>query len=268
MKEFLIFTDGSANSSNSGGSACIIHDTSDLRNYYLLSSFGHSTNNQAELFATFLGYVFIKIFNNGNPALVSIVSDSQYTLGGSTKYIKKWLKDGALDDPYSEIANKPFWKYFLNISSNLSLDPQHVRGHQGHGENEKCDEASGWARKNHSKIETGSFVEIRYPKTRASKEIRFDWWFYLNLEEIFASICNSNYPTVMPLYTEVNRYFSASIAEDSITTEDRVYEEMLRKVKEAITLAKKYTHSDDRILELSDNLRDIVEPRHAAAQEL
>lgn len=258
MKEFIIYTDGSANSASSGGSACIVQDQETMQNYYLLASFGKSTNNQAELFATFLGYAFLRILNDGKPTIVKIVSDSQYVLAGSTKYIKRWVEEGTLNA--GEIANKAFWVAFLVLTKDLYLDPEHVRGHRGHGENEKCDAASGWARKNHGcGFSSGNLIEIRYPKKRKDKRIKKDMWFYLDLESVFGILRDeTSEDPIMPLYHKINSFLTNPDKLPIITTEDRVFDEMVCKLEEAVSLAHKYSNNEGRILSFKSKVEDLL----------
>ena len=246
MREFIIYTDGSATSMSNGGSACIVQDVENLQNYNLMASYRESTNNQAELFATFLGYEFIKQFVESNPketneVMVTVVSDSEYVLAGSTQYVYKWLNEGKFDS--GEVKNPEFWKAFLKIKGDFKIYPEHIKGHKGHGENEKCDYASGWCRKNHEKgFMTETFVELQYPKKRKQKVPKTEFWFYMNLDEAFQLLKDGDLESSISL---IDKAVAKSLVFENpkmLTLEERLIEDMAHKIYEAAALGTKYKH--------------------------
>jgi len=266
MKEFIIYTDGSANSMNNGGSACIIQDVENLQNYNLMCSFGESTNNQAELFATFLGYEFINQFLyqqseeavDTKEVMVTIVSDSQYVLASSTKFIYDWQKDGKFDR--GEVKNQHFWEAFLDLKRSYQLYPEHVKGHKGHGENEKCDHASGWCRENHEKnFASGTFIELEYPKKRKQKKRKREYWFYMNLDSVFKILRDGTGEEYAQSFGET---IAASLVFENpklLTMEERLVNDMAHKLYEAAALGTKYKHllQGEKVLELVNKVSEL-----------
>jgi ribonuclease HI len=184
--DFTIYTDGSANGKERGGSACIVENHKTQRRYHLLGAFGSSTNNQSEIFATLLGYALVKIISPTQPVVAHLISDSEYVLNSSTKYIHDWSDQGKLDDPSAAagIKNHGFWKVFLELTKNVMLIGTHVKSHSGHLENTKCDYAAGWARKNIiDQRHSGGHIEIA--KT-CRKDIVFkNFWYYVDFSQVF-----------------------------------------------------------------------------------
>lgn len=260
MYKFLLFTDGSANGSNSGGSACIVQDPQTLESYNICCSFGQSTNNQAELFATFLGYSFIRLYVREKQipieeVVISLVSDSEYILNGSCNYITSWVKTGKLKS--GEIKNANFWEAFLAFSYGYKIIPKHVKGHNGHIENEKCDYASGWCRKNNADIKSGTLIELQYPKKRTDKFKKTEFWFYLNVDEQFSFLRDggNNQNLLNDIERPLSKIFDVE-AVSSYTIERKALDHLRERADALVRLCHKYqkTLNSSEIDELSSKL--------------
>ncbi|WP_375418014.1 ribonuclease HI [uncultured Hymenobacter sp.] len=99
----------------------------------LTQGFRLTTNNRMELLAVIVGLEAIT-----RPELpVLIVSDSKYVIDAVEK---KWVFNWAQKPDFAKKANEDLWRRFLKIYSQRSVRWHWVRGHQGHPENERCDQ--------------------------------------------------------------------------------------------------------------------------------
>lgn len=263
--DYIIYCDGSAHSSSAGAAACIVENSNTLKRYYLTTSFGQSTNNQAEVFASLIGYAFIKTLEP-TPwnARIKVVSDSEYTLHSSVQYVQKWKRSGKLYGPLVPLKNRYFWQLFDKLTENTDLFGQHVKGHDGHFDNERCDNAAGWGRTRRLEVgpEDGFLVELI--KRKRKVETFNDNWFYYDTGDIFDKL-NIDDPTLAPDIASVIKELMDCTTEyrdngdlTLLTTQDRAFRSIIDKIKEAINMANKYRKSDDRILELESKLLDII----------
>ncbi len=96
-----------------------------------------TTNNRMELMAVIMGLEALK-----KPCDVTIYTDSKYVMDGITKYMKNWLARGWRTADKKEVKNQDLWQRL-----NAALLPhktcwEWVKGHNGHVENERVDEAA------------------------------------------------------------------------------------------------------------------------------
>ncbi len=139
-----IFTDGSClrNPGGAGGWAVILRFGSIEKE---LS--GHdpsTTNNRMELMAAIQGLEALS-----RPCKVRLMSDSRYVINGGSSWIKGWLKrDWKRKQKkvgWVDVLNKELWQRLHAASIPHKIEWIWVRGHNGHAENERCDELAGLA---------------------------------------------------------------------------------------------------------------------------
>lgn len=94
-----------------------------------------TTNNRMELSAAIAG---LKALNR--PCRVRLTSDSQYLCKGMTSWIHGWQKNGWRNSKKEEVVNRDLWEELLALSRVHRIEWVWVRGHDGHVENERCDE--------------------------------------------------------------------------------------------------------------------------------
>ncbi len=145
----LLFSDGGGQRGSSAAGACILRAESGEQ-INLVIYLGSGTNNEAEITAGLLGFAAMKCLKSGESAFsdhkdVHWVSDSEYTLKSATGYINNWKRNGWLTSQKKPVKNMGLWKSYLELSKGISVEPEHVKGHSGHPENELCDQASTWA---------------------------------------------------------------------------------------------------------------------------
>ena len=88
------------------------------------------TNNQMELKAVIEGLKLLK-----EPCAVEVVTDSRYVADGINSWLKNWVKK-----EFRGVKNTNLWREFLELSKVHQVVAKWVRGHNGHKENELCDE--------------------------------------------------------------------------------------------------------------------------------
>ena len=104
-----------------------------------------TTNNRMELTAAIEGLSALK-----RPCSVTITTDSQYLVKGMTEWMKGWQKRGWINSKREPVVNRDLWERLNELSGIHSVQWRWVRGHDGHAENERCDE-----------LARGSIVQLR-----------------------------------------------------------------------------------------------------------
>jgi ribonuclease HI len=130
-KVIEIFTDGAAKGNpGNGGYGVYLRFGSKIKE--LSQGFRLTTNNRMELLAVVVALESLK--TTAYP--VRITSDSKYVIDSITKgWIFNWVKKG-----FAGKKNEDLWRRYLEISKNFKLEFLWGRGHNGHFENERCDE--------------------------------------------------------------------------------------------------------------------------------
>ncbi len=138
MKQVTIFSDGSSlGNPGPGGWGTILRYGN--REKELSGAEPMTTNNRMELTAVIEGLKALK-----EPCDVTIYSDSSYVV----KAINEWLEDWIKRD-FKKVKNPDLWKEYIEAAKPHRVKAVWVRGHNGHVENERCDEL---ARKSAEKL--------------------------------------------------------------------------------------------------------------------
>jgi len=90
----------------------------------------HTTNNRMELRGVIEGLRALK-----EPCKVSIISDSSYVVNAINGWLENWVKKN-----FKNVKNVDLWQAYLEVSKPHHVKATWVRGHDGHEENERCDE--------------------------------------------------------------------------------------------------------------------------------
>lgn len=179
--QFRIYSDGGGELASSAASACIVEKVSTGERRHFLAFLGPGTNNEAELFAGFLGFIFFQGKKFKKPISLIWQSDSQYVLKSAKEYILKWQGNGWKTANKDDVKNQGFWKMYLKLTKNVDVAIEHVPGHSGHPENEACDEAATWAR-NNALRELASAGEGKVFEIAGAK------WMLLDAREVIVSL--------------------------------------------------------------------------------
>jgi ribonuclease HI len=126
-----IFTDGaSSGNPGPGGYGVVLRAGKHYKE--LSEGFRKTTNNRMELLAVIKALEALKTPNQD----VVICSDSKYVIDAIEKrWVYGWLKTG-----FKDKKNKDLWMRYLEISKLHKIRFVWVRGHNGHPENERCDQ--------------------------------------------------------------------------------------------------------------------------------
>lgn len=126
-----LFTDGASRGNPGPGGYGIILRSG---NHYkeLSQGFLKTTNNRMELLAVITGLEALK--KDGQTVLV--YSDSKYVVDAVEKgWLRSWLRSG-----FKGKKNADLWKRFNSVYAKHKVRFKWIRGHDGHPENERCDE--------------------------------------------------------------------------------------------------------------------------------
>ena len=136
-----IYTDGAArgNPDGPGGYGTVLEyvDTKgQLHKKELSQGYVKTTNNRMELMAVIAG---LEALNR--PCEVEVYSDSQYVVNAFNQHwVDGWIKKGWKRGKNEPVKNVDLWKRLLEAKQKHSVTFHWVKGHDGHPQNERCDE--------------------------------------------------------------------------------------------------------------------------------
>ncbi len=126
-----IYTDGAASGNPGPGGYGVVLESGKHRKE-LWGGYRRTTNNRMELLAVIAGLESLK--RSGMD--VTVVSDSKYVVDSVEKgWVFEWEKKG-----FAKKKNPDLWKRFLLAYRNHRVHFHWVRGHNGHPQNELCDQ--------------------------------------------------------------------------------------------------------------------------------
>jgi ribonuclease HI len=96
---------------------------------------GETTNNRMEMTAAIEALAALK-----RPCTVTVTTDSQYLVKGMTEWLAGWVRKGWINSKKEPVLNRDLWERLMEVSRNHDVLWVWVRGHDGHAENERCDE--------------------------------------------------------------------------------------------------------------------------------
>ncbi len=136
-----IFTDGAArgNPDGPGGYGCILQYVDSkgrLHEREYSQGYQKTTNNRMELMAAIVGLEALL-----KPCQVDLYSDSKYLIDAFNQHwIDGWLKKGWKRGKNEPVKNVDLWKRLLAAKEAHQITFHWVKGHDGHPENERCDQ--------------------------------------------------------------------------------------------------------------------------------
>lgn len=136
-----IYTDGAArgNPDGPGGYGTVLQyrDTKgNLHERELSAGYKKTTNNRMELMAAIVG---LEALNR--PCEVELYSDSKYLTDAFNKHwIDGWQKRGWVKSDKKPVKNIKLWQRLLKAMEPHQVTFHWVKGHDGHPENERCDQ--------------------------------------------------------------------------------------------------------------------------------
>ena len=155
MHQVHIYTDGAAKGNPGPGGYGVVMETPAGYRKEFYEGFRLTTNNRMELLAVIVGLEKLK--NPGTSVLVT--SDSKYVVDAVTKgWAVSWEKKG-----FAGKKNPDLWKRFLNIYRQHKVDFVWIRGHNGHPQNERCDQLAVMAA-SQARLSVDAFYESEEAK--------------------------------------------------------------------------------------------------------
>ena len=144
-----IYTDGaSSGNPGPGGFGVILRSGKHYKE--ISEGYRKTTNNRMELLAVITGLESIK--NPGQD--IMIYSDSKYIIDSvEKKWVFNWVRTN-----FKDKKNKDLWLRFLEVYKQHQICFTWVKGHNGHPENERCDELAVQASKQKDLL-TDSYFE-------------------------------------------------------------------------------------------------------------
>ena len=135
MKEVKIFTDGACSGNpGPGGWGAILKYGGKVKE--LSGGEKNTTNNRMELTAAIKGLSALK-----EPCSVTLTTDSKYVADGITLgWAESWRKNGWRKADKKPALNPDLWEELLNLCEKHEVKIVWVKGHDGHPENERCDQ--------------------------------------------------------------------------------------------------------------------------------
>ena len=121
-----------------GGYGVIIEGEGVYQELYAAEA--QTTNNRMELTAAITGLKAVE-----EPGTIRVITDSQYGVKGMNEWISNWMKRGWKTASNKAVLNQDLWKSLLAAAEQHSVTWEWIRGHDGHAENERCDELANQA---------------------------------------------------------------------------------------------------------------------------
>jgi ribonuclease HI len=136
--EVQLFTDGGCSGNpGPGGWAFILRHPASGKELRRSGGERETTNNRMEMMAVIEGLEALK-----RPSRVDLVSDSIYVGKGLSEWMPKWKANGwrrREGDRWAPVKNEDLWRRLDALLAKHQVRFTHIRGHQGHIENEICD---------------------------------------------------------------------------------------------------------------------------------
>ena len=149
MKTIHIYTDGacSGNPGPGGWAAVLRYGTTEKE---LCGGTEDTTNNRMELTAVIEALAALK-----EPCIVELTSDSKYVIDSVTKgWVYGWQKKGWIKSDKKPALNVDLWERLLPLLAKHTVHFHWIKGHNGHPENERCDQ-----------LAVGFYTELKKAKT-------------------------------------------------------------------------------------------------------
>lgn len=134
-----IYTDGACSGNPGPGGFGIIIKTpagAGVLTYEYSAAYSWTTNSRMELLAVIYALEQVK-----SGSVVEVVTDSKYICDSIDKgWLTNWIQNGWKTSSRTPVANKDLWTRYLKAAEGKTITFKWVAGHNGHPENERCDE--------------------------------------------------------------------------------------------------------------------------------
>lgn len=134
-----LYTDGACSGNpGPGGWAFVLRDCRSGKEMEGSGGESQTTNNQMELVAAIRGLEALK-----RPCDVTLYADSVYVGQGLSRWMAGWKANGwrrREGSQWKPVKNVELWQRLDELVGVHRVEFQHVKGHSGHPENERCDQ--------------------------------------------------------------------------------------------------------------------------------
>ncbi len=128
-KQITLYSDGSSlGNPGPGGYGGILEFKGKRKEYFGAEI--HTTNNRMELRGVIEGLNLLK-----ESCVVEVISDSAYVVKAINEWLEGWVRKN-----FKKVTNVDLWEAYLEAATLHNVRGTWVRGHNGHPENERCDE--------------------------------------------------------------------------------------------------------------------------------
>ena len=135
-EEVEAFTDGAClGNPGPGGWAALLRVKG--RERLLAGGEADTTNNRMELMAAIGALEALT-----RPCAVLLITDSRYVMQGIEQWLPKWRANGWRTADKKPVKNQDLWERLSAASGHHRVRWQWVKGHNGHAENERVDQAA------------------------------------------------------------------------------------------------------------------------------
>jgi len=136
LTEVEAFTDGAClGNPGPGGWAALLRAKGKER--MLAGGEVDTTNNRMELMAAIAALEALS-----RPCAVDLTTDSRYVMQGIEQWVPKWRANGWRTADRKPVKNQDLWVRLSDAAARHTVRWHWVRGHNGHAENERVDEAA------------------------------------------------------------------------------------------------------------------------------
>lgn len=140
MLKVELYSDGSARGNpGPGGYGTLLRyrdPSGHIHEKEFTEGYFHTTNNRMELMGLICGLEALKC-----PCEVHVTSDSQYVISAFEQHwLENWQAHNWKTAGKKPVKNKDLWERLLRAAQGHVLNFTWVKGHNGHPENERCDE--------------------------------------------------------------------------------------------------------------------------------
>jgi len=139
-----LYTDGAArgNPEGPGGYGVVLEYVDPkgaLHQREFSKGYEKTTNNRMELLAVIVGLEALT-----RPCHVMVYSDSKYVVDAFNRHwIDSWVKKEWKRSKNEPVKNVDLWKRLLIAKENHQVEFCWIKGHDGHPQNERCDQLAG-----------------------------------------------------------------------------------------------------------------------------
>jgi ribonuclease HI len=129
-----IFTDGACSGNpGPGGYGAILKYRAQVRE--ISGCEFETTNNRMEMTAIIEALQQLK-----RPCKIKILTDSSYVVKGMTEWLPGWVRRKWLNSQKKPVLNRDLWEQLMEFNQTHQIQWIWIKGHDGHPENERCDQ--------------------------------------------------------------------------------------------------------------------------------